>query len=249
MARPVRIGVLVPSTNQVVEPDFASLMPTGVTFHTERLWNGEATPAGGGDGSYLLKMNDDLERGVRYLASANLDIIAYCCTSGTYHAGSVEYDGQLSRRITKTGGLPAVTAVAASLEALRHVDARRLSIVGPYGNFLLRERLTPLLESQGFEVVSALGETGMQHRTMDATIGDQEPELITEFVCNAVDVNADTVFIPGTAWRALEVVQQMEDRLGRTVITVNQATIWAVLRRLGLLAPVNGYGRLMSGEN
>ena len=152
MARPVRIGVLVPSTNQVVEPDFASLMPPGVTFHTERLWNGESTPEGGGDGSYLLKMNADLERGVRYLASANLDIIAYCCTSGTYHAGSLEYDGHLSRRISAAGGLPSVTAVTASLEALRHVGARRLSIVGPYGNFLLRERLTPLLESQGFEL-------------------------------------------------------------------------------------------------
>ena len=245
MARPVRIGVLVPSTNQVVEPDFASLMPPGVTFHTERLWNGEATPEGGGDGSYLLKMNADLERGVRYLASANLDIIAYCCTSGTYHAGSLEYDGHLSRRISAAGGLPSVTAVTASLEALRHVGARRLSIVGPYGNFLLRERLTPLLESQGFEVVSALGETDMQQRTMDATIGDQDPESIAEFVCDSVDATADAVFIPGTAWRALEVVQQMEERLGRTVITVNQATIWAVLRRLGLSPKVQGYGRLM----
>ena len=42
MARPTRIGVLVPSTNQVVEPDFAALVPPGVTFHTERLWNGDA---------------------------------------------------------------------------------------------------------------------------------------------------------------------------------------------------------------
>ena len=50
MARPIRIGVLVPSTNQVVEPDFASLLQPGVTYHTERLWNGEATPEGGGDG-------------------------------------------------------------------------------------------------------------------------------------------------------------------------------------------------------
>lgn len=246
MARPVRIGVLVPSTNQVVEPDFASLTPAGATFHTERMWNGETTPEGGGDGSYLLKMNDDLERGVRYLASANLDIIAYCCTSGTYHAGSIEYDGKLSHRITEASGLPAVTAVAASLEALRHVGAQRLSIVGPYGNFLLQERLTPLMESQGFQVVSALGETGMQHRTMDATIGDQDPDHIASFVCDAVDDDADAVFIPGTAWRALEVVHKMEDRLGRPVITVNQATIWAVLRRLGLWSPVKGYGCLMA---
>ena len=249
MSRPVRIGVLVPSTNQVVEPDFASLTPSGVTFHTERLWNGSATPEGGGDGSYLLKMNDDLERGVRYLASANLDIIAYCCTSGTYHSGSLEYDKDLSNRINEASGLPAVTAVAASLEALQYVGAQRLSIVGPYGNFLLRERLTPLLESQGFEVVSALGETGMQHRTMDATIGDQDPQHIANFVCDTVDDNADAVFIPGTAWRALEVVQQMEDRLGRPVITVNQATIWSVFRKLGLWTPVEGYGRLMANGN
>lgn len=246
MPRPARIGVLVPSTNQVVEPDFAALTPPGATFHTERLWNGEATPEGGGDGSYLLKMNDDLERGVRYLASANLDVIGYCCTSGTYHAGNLEYDAQLSNRITEAGGLPAVTTVAASLEALRHVGARRLSIVGPYGNFLLRERLAPLLESQGFQVVSALGETGMQQRTMDATIGDQDPEHIASFVCENVNDDADAVFIPGTAWRALEVVQQMEDRLGRPVITVNQATIWAVLQKLNLWTPVKGYGRLMS---
>ena len=95
MARPTRIGVLVPSTNQVVEPDFAALVPRGVTFHTERLWNGNATPPGGGDGTYLQKMNDDLERGVKYLASANMDIIAYGCTSGAYHAGTIDDDNQL----------------------------------------------------------------------------------------------------------------------------------------------------------
>ena len=151
MVRNVRVGVLVPSTNQVVEPDFARLMPQGMTFHTERLWNGDVTPEGGGDGTYLLRMNDDLERGVRYLASANLDVIAYCCTSGTYHAGTLEYDGELANRIHGESGLPAITAMSASLEALRHVGARKISIAGPYGNFLLRERLTGMLEGQGLK--------------------------------------------------------------------------------------------------
>ena len=36
MAIPRRIGVLLPSTNQVVEPDFNSAMPEGVTVHAER---------------------------------------------------------------------------------------------------------------------------------------------------------------------------------------------------------------------
>jgi maleate isomerase len=247
MARPVRIGVLVPSTNQVVEPDFAILVPEGVTFHTERLWNGDTTPEGGGDGTYLLNMNDDLDRGARYLASANLDIVAYCCTSGTYHAGTLEYDRKLAQQIHRVSGLPAVTAVGASLEALAHVGAHRISIAGPYGNFLLRHRLTPLLESQGLEVVSAEGETQMQQRTQDATIGDQEPGHIADFVCQVAHPDADTVFLPGTAWRALEVVAELEQRLERTVVTVNQATIWATLNRLEVYKPVKGYGRLLEG--
>ena len=247
MARPVRIGLLVPSTNQVAEPDFASLVPHGVTFHTERLWNGDATPGGGGDGTYLLRMNDDVDRGARYLASANLDIIAYCCTSGTYHAGTVEYDLKLAQQIHKASGLKVVTAVSASVEALKHVGAHRISIAGPYGNFLLRQRLTPLLESQGFEVVSAEGETQMQQRTHDAAIGEQDPDYIAEFVCQVAHSDADTIFLPGTAWRALEVVEDLEERLQRTVVTVNQATIWATLKRLEVYKHVKGYGRLLAG--
>jgi len=246
MARPIRIGVLIPSTNQVVEPDFASLVPGGVTVHSERLWNGDATPPGGGDGTYLLNMNEDIDRGVRYLASAELDIIAYCCTSGTYHAGAIEYDHKLAQQIHALSGLPAITAVAASLEALQHVKARRISVAGPYGGFLLKQRLTPLLESQGLKVVSAEGEDEMQERTHDAIIGDQEPSRIADFVCNVTHPDADTVFLPGTAWRALEVVDELEEKLGRTVITVNQATIWATLRKLGVDRPVKGFGRLMS---
>ncbi len=38
MARPKRIGALVPSTNQVVEPDFNMMAPKGVTVHAERMW-------------------------------------------------------------------------------------------------------------------------------------------------------------------------------------------------------------------
>ena len=86
----------------------------------------------------------------------------------------------------------------------------------------------------------------MQQRTQDATIGDQEPDYIADFVCEVVHPDADTVYLPGTAWRALEVVQELEDRLGRTVITVNQATIWAVLRKLRkALRSVEGYGSLL----
>ncbi len=246
MARPTRIGVLVPSTNQVVEPDFAALVPQGVTFHTERLWNGDATPPGGGDGTYLQKMNDDLERGATYLASARVDILAYGCTSGTYHAGTIDYDNQLKARMTAASGLPAVTAVSASMQALKHVGATAICVLGPYGQFLLEQRLVPLFKSQGLTIISTQGEPEMLQRTHDATIGDQEPEYIAAFVRRAANPQADAIFLPGTAWRALEVVDELEQALGKVVITVNQATIWATFRELGMAPRVTGYGRLFA---
>ena len=38
-----RVGVIVPSTNTTVEPDFNRLMPEDVTVHGARLWATEHT--------------------------------------------------------------------------------------------------------------------------------------------------------------------------------------------------------------
>lgn len=242
--KPIRIGILVPSTNQVVEPDFMTLVPPGVTFHTERLWNVPSTPPGGGDGTYLQSMNNDLERGVASLTSANLDILVYACTSGTYHSGNIEYNNLITKKIEHLSGLPAITAVTASIEALSSVSPRNISIIGPYGQVLLTKRLTPLLESQGFSVIEARGESSMLERTHDSVIGDQDPELIYDFVINSVHPKTDTIFLPGTAWRTLEIVQRLEEHLQRRVISVNQATIWSTFKKLGVRTIRTGFGSL-----
>ena len=246
MAIPKRIGVLVPSTNQVVEPDFNMMVPKGVTVLAERMWLEGPSDPGGGDGAELEEMNADVERASRYLASAGVDVITYACTSGTYRTGSIDSSRDISRVISKTTEVPAVTAVEASIEALRHVGAHRLSIAGPYGNFLLHQRLTPLLEQQGFEVLSAEGEPEMQQRTHASVIGNQDPEVILNFVPRATAPEADCVYLPGTAWRAVEVVDELERRVGKPVITVNQATLWMALRMLGVTEPILGFGRLLT---
>jgi len=242
--RPIRIGILLPSTNQVVEPDFMALVPPGITFHTERLWNVNQTPPGGGDGTYLQSMNNDLKRAVTSLTSANLDILVYACTSGTYHSGDIEYNKVITDKIQRMCGLPTITAITASIEALSSISPGKISIIGPYGQELLTNRLTPLLESQGFSIIEARGESSMLQRTHDSVIGDQDPELIYDFVINSVHPKADTIFLPGTAWRTLEIVQRLEERLQRRVISVNQATIWSTFKKLGVSNIISGFGSL-----
>ena len=85
----------------------------------------------------------------------------------------------------------------------------------------------------------------MQTSLDPADIGDQDPEVILDFVPRVVHPEADGVFISCTAWRALEVVEELEQRLGKPVVTSNQATIWLALKRLGITTPIKGYGRLL----
>ena len=56
---------------------------------------------------------------------------------------------------------------------------------------------------------------------------------------------ADVLFCGYTAWHALEAVEELEARIGKPVVTSNQATVWAALRALGTDIPVKVYGRLL----
>ena len=267
MARTKRIGALVPATNPVVEPDFYRVVPKEITVHFERMWNGQwgNRPEPSTDDGHRLKMsseeanevdwalfgfdvnkmNDGVARGSRSLANIEPDLLVYACTSGTWHKGYMAYDQQMARLMEDSSGVDSITAVGSCIAAMRHVGSQKLSIAGPYRNFHLRNRLKPLMEEAGFTVVSADGEPWMQDSMNPLEIEAEDPQVIIDFVPTVVQEDADTVFLPGTAWRALDAAEPLEQKLGKTVITVNQATIWMALRRLGWTEPIEGYGSLL----
>ena len=78
-----------------------------------------------------------------------------------------------------------------------------------------------------------------------AEIEEETVQTIIDFVPTVVKDEADTIFLPGTAWRGLDAVEPLEQQLGKTVISVNQATIWLALRRIGWTEPILGFGSLL----
>lgn len=262
-----RIGALVPATNPVVEPDFYRVMPPQITVHFERMWNGQwgRQPDGAADTGHRLqmssgeaneidwalfgfdvnKMNDDVARGAGSLANIGPDLLVYACTSGTWHKGYMAYDRRMAEIMEAASGTPSITAVTSCIAAMRHMGSQKISIAGPYRNFHLRNRLKPLLEEAGFEVLSADGEPWMQDSMNPREIDAEPPETIIDFAALVAHEAADTVFLPGTAWRALDAAEALEQRVGKTVVTVNQATIWLALRRLGWTQAIPGYGSLL----
>src|SRR5579884_1153861 len=74
-----RIGVMVPSTNTTVEADFQRVAPIETTtIHGQRLW----LTNGANGNAAMSRMNSEIRKGARYLATAAVDVIAYGCTTG-----------------------------------------------------------------------------------------------------------------------------------------------------------------------
>ena len=229
-----KLGLILPSSNTTVEPDLHRVLPEHVSLHASRIWVVDVTH------DDLEAMNRDAEMAARYVGTAEVDAIAYACTSGSF-IGGPGYDQDLLARITaEAGGVPSVGTSPAMVEALRAVGIRRVSVVTPYTDEI-NEGLTTFLAAHGFEVLSMAG----QQIVPNVEIGAQTPETILAFAKANLDPEADGLFLSCTNWRSMEVAEQLERETGKPVVTSNQATLWAALRALNVTTPVDGYGTLL----
>lgn len=189
-------------------------------------------------------MNRDIEMCARYLASADVDVISYACTSGSFEGGPGSDRVILERIAAASSGTPAVAAATAVVQSLGQLNVRRLSIVTPYLEEVNAE-LARFMTAAGFDVVDVAG----RGHLLNKDVAGETPEQILQFVLRAVDRGADGVFLSCTNWRALEVVDQMENELGLPVVTSNQAMIWTTLRALGLESNSTQSGMLLRSSS
>lgn len=226
-----RLGMLLPSGNAAAEPQFAAMLPDGVSLHTTRLKLTGSTDA------QLLAMMEHVDDGAALLADACVDLILFHCTAvSTWDAAMAE---ALPKRITAATGLPATATSRALLAAFRALDARRIVLVSPYIAGI-NEREAAFLRAHQVEVLSMVG-LGISEASDMFSI---EPREWYRLVRAQRSDDADAYFISCAAVRSLEVIDDLERDLDRPVVTSNQAAAWHSLRMLGIRDTPSGYGRL-----
>jgi maleate cis-trans isomerase len=222
------IGVILPSANTVMEPELARLSPAGVT------WHGARTPVRGVPSQDSLDaMAAGTEAAAEDLASAEVDLVLYGCTSGSFMT-----DGErLVERLQQIAGVPATTTAACVLAALRALGAQKVALATPYRQFITDGEVA-WLEAEGFAVTSALGldmgETERERRAINRI----PPEVCYRLGREADRPEAGVLFLSCTAMASLTVVQALERDCGKPVITSNLASAWGVMRMLGLREPM-----------
>jgi arylmalonate decarboxylase len=231
-----RIGLIIPSTNTINEPEFWRLAPRGVTIHAAR-----ATSTGEFSEAYFARLREAGQHCAEDLATAEVDIIAYGCTSGSIVCPLEEIVTDLTART----GIPAIATAGSVIAALRALKVQRVAVCTPYVDFI-NEREEEFLTRHGFEVTSLhglrLGETQAERRS----IGRVPPEHVYRMARICDRPEAEAIFISCTNLATLDVIAQIEADLGKPVVTSNQACFWHCLRSLDIPDRIDGYGRLLT---
>jgi len=238
-----RIGIIIPSVNTTLEPECQRLCPEGVSFHFSRMSLGDLTLEG------LLEMGKhSVEKG-RELASAGVDLIVFGCTSGSFAEGK-GHDEKIIRELEQATGIPALATSTAVIKALKALSVRSFALCSPYSEEL-NAREKEFFEAQGFQVTAMVG-LGLVKKTPlfplasrpVSHIGLQESYIPYRLARMVNSPEAQGVFISCTNFRSLEVIERLENDLGKPVLSSNQATVWAALRSLSIHESIPGAGSL-----
>jgi maleate isomerase len=228
-----RIGLLVPSSNTTVEPEFYRALPRGVTLHTARLFLTRIAPES------ILKMVEDMETQARLLATADVDVIVLGATAPSFLKG-LGYDRELIQKIEAASGRTATTTSTALVQAIQHFGARRVVLGSAYDD-KVNGIAKAFLEASGVEVLDTKGLSLVDN----LVVGRLGPETAYELALQVNCADADAIVLSCTNWQTMEVLERIERETGKPVISTTQASVWAALRIIGHTEGVNGYGRLL----
>lgn len=166
---------------------------------------------------------------VRSLISAEASSVAYACTSGSF-VGGIRGEAELRDVMETAGATNAVTTSGALLLALSELGITRLAIATPYNEELTRS-LAAFLEEAGVHVVK-VGYLNSERDIMH--IGYDSVRAMADLVDHE---DAQAIFFSCTNLRTFDLIEELEQRLEKPVLSANQVTIWAALQAGGIGLP------------
>ncbi|MFJ3666907.1 arylmalonate decarboxylase [Streptomyces sp. NPDC090106] len=236
-----KFGVIAPSTNTIVEPDFARMTVPGVTSHFSRIHIRDQNMDGDAGMERLLEqIRDEIGAACERVLTCEPDYMVMGMSAETFWGG-VEGNREFVKQINDITGLDVATGAEACERALKLFGARRIGVVTPYqpvGDANVRRFFTEL----GFEVA---GVVGLRCPTAVSIAHVTEDELRKALRDLAALDDVDALVQCGTNLSMVRLADEAERWLGLPVIAINAATWWMALRDNGITDRVEGAGVLL----
>ena len=235
-----KFGVLAPSTNTIVEPDFYRMGVPGVTSHFSRIHiRDQDLSSDAAFEALMVQIREEVGFAVERVMTAEPDYMVMGMSSETFWGG-VEGNRQFQQRIMDLSGLEVATGAEACERSLNHFKAKRIGVVTPYqpvGDQNVRRFFNEL----GFEVEEMVG---LKCPTAVSIAHVQEEELRQALVQVNTD-RVDALVQAGTNLSMVALADEAERWLDKPVIAINAATWWLSLRNNGIEDKLYGCTRLL----
>jgi maleate isomerase len=213
--QPLRVGLIVPSSNTVMEPDFHRRIGASAIVSTTRIFLEDVTRE-----AETRMLEEDLPLAIKLIGTTDSQVIVFGCTSAGA-LGKLSHNDAISRLIEEQTGAKALTALRAVLMLLSSIRAQKIVVLTPYIDDLTGSIARSLAEA-GFSIIKAAG-MGIK---ANLEIGRVMPAEILRFAESQLSgIDPDCLFLSCTNWRAIETIQHLQKKLSIPVITSNQAAI------------------------
>ena len=238
----LKLGVVAPSTNTVVQPEFDAMRPPGVTNHFSRIHIPNEPLHSDEDFTRLIET-------VRRELMAAIDRVMTCEPAHLVMGMSSEtfWDGldgseRLRERVEARAGVAVTMGSDAAREALRcYGEIRRIAVVTPYlpvADVQVRRFFTDC----GFEVVRLEG-----LRCASPVLIAHVSEIELRDAIRRLDgPDIEAIVQVGTNLAMARLAESAEFWLGKPVIAINTATYRRALRCNGIADTIAGFGSLLS---
>lgn len=223
------IGVIAPF-DLALERELWRWVPMEVSLHLARTPY-EPVPVSM-EMAQLVSNSQHLATATRDVLHVEPEVVAYLCSSGSFVNG-VEAERSLCKVICDAGAPAAVTTSGALAEVLHQLDLKRISVLTPYDTELTT-KLHDFLTELEVETLSS------DHLGLGGGIWKVNYRTIAERIIAANHPDAEAIFVSCTNLPTYDLVEPLEKALGKPVLTANQLTMWACLRRMKL--PIVGPG-------
>jgi len=249
MKAPIRIGQIVPSSNTTMETEIPAMLraretikPARFTFHSSRMRMKKVTK------EELAAMDRESDRCALELSDAQVNVLGYACLVAIMSMGHGYHrtSEQRLHELTRQNGAPApvVTSAGALIDGLRHLGAKKISVIAPYMKPLTK-LVTDYIEAEGIEVVDAIA----LEIPDNLAVAAQDPHRLIDLSGKLNVKGVDAVVLSACVqMQSLSAVPEVERRLNLPVVSAAICTTFRMLQQLNLEPVVPNAGTLLGGR-
>lgn len=237
----LKLGVITPASNTIVQPEFDAMRPRGVTNQVMRVVIPDTPVCSEEEFATMMSVvRTSIEAAIDGILACSPAAIAMAMSAETFWEGTLDANA-LQTHLESRAHVKVILGAQACLAAIqRYGGVRRIALITPYmpaGDAQVRRSFT----DSGFEVVNLLG-----LKCNSPLLMAHEPlERLRRAVREVDDPSVELILQVGTNLAFGKIAAEAEDWLGKPVLAVNTCTYWHALRSLGIEDRIGGFGSLL----